>query len=290
MLAALAAAAAAVSIQSPAPVQALAADGYRAAYVAGFSARDCNRVYVWNVRTSGVVKLGRRTHCDQTSTGNAVRSLALAGTRALWIHFAGGNRRQWTLWTATTSRPAPILLRSLELDVDDPAPFVLGEGDASVLGEILPYAAGETVFALRVNGARAFSWRAPARVTALGAGDGELAVATADGSVTVLDAAGRVVRRSEGASAPSAVFVTGKSVLVQRGRALEQLPSGRVFTLPGGARLQDGRGDAAVYVRLGVVHQLNLASGQHSQLARGELGQLEPGRTYTASGRTVTVR
>jgi hypothetical protein len=290
MLALLAIVATVLTIQSPARVQALGADGTRVAYAAGFSSGDCNRVYVWNLLTRKTVKLGRKTHCQQTSTGNRISAVSLAGTRALWLQFQGGNRREYTLWTATPTRPAPILIRSIEVDVDDPAPIVIGEGDASRNGDILPYATGATVTALRANGSRALRWEAPARVTALAATGGELAVGSADGSVTVLDSRGRLLRSTPGTVTPSAVAVTGSGVVVQRGRTLEHLSTGRTFLLPAGARLQDAAGPAAAYELRGVVYRLDLLTGRRTVLARGTYAQLEPGRTITASGRVVTAR
>src|SRR5687768_11535591 len=87
------------SVSAPAPVQAIAFDGPRVAYAAGRTARDCNRVYVWNLTTRAVSRLERKTHCEQTSTGNGVAALSIAGTRVLWLAYAGGNFRDWSLWT-----------------------------------------------------------------------------------------------------------------------------------------------------------------------------------------------
>ncbi|MBA3432517.1 MAG: hypothetical protein H0U08_00315, partial [Actinobacteria bacterium] len=60
------------SVTAPAAVQALAFDGPRVAYAAGRTASDCNRVYVWNLTTRAVTRLGRKAHCVQTSTGNGI--------------------------------------------------------------------------------------------------------------------------------------------------------------------------------------------------------------------------
>src|SRR4029450_13154471 len=84
-----------------------------------------------------------------------------AGNRALWLHFVGGNQRDWSVWTASTTRLLPRRLAATTVDVDSPAPMVVGHGDASRFGELLPYAVGRNVIALRVNGARALSWLAP---------------------------------------------------------------------------------------------------------------------------------
>ena len=70
---------------------------------------------------------------------------------------------------------------------------MIGQGDSSTLGDLLPYAVDRTVVALRVDGSRRFAWTAPARVIALSALNGELAVATEGATVTILDAGGRVL-------------------------------------------------------------------------------------------------
>jgi hypothetical protein len=288
----LAGAATVRSVTAPAPVLALAQDGRLIAYAAGRSARDCNRVYVWNLSTRGVSKLGRRTHCVETSTGNAIGSLAIAGKRVLWLHYAGGNRRTYTIWTATTTRPLPRLLASREVDVDDPAPLVVGDGDDSRLGSILPYASGRDVIALRADGARRFSWRAPARVVALSALDGELAVATENGDVTVLDASGRVVSTQSFGAGVRAVKLTGNGILAQVGSTLELRRGGEIrkLALPRGARLTDALADRALFVVGQQARDVRFAGGAQRLIALGSHVEAELGTVAVARGRTVTAR
>lgn len=279
------------SITAPAPVTTLAADGARIAYAVGFSTRDCNRVYVWNLGTRGVTRLGRKTHCERTSTGNAVAAVSIAGTRVLWLHYVGGNTRDWTLWTATTTNPEPHRLRLVSREADEPAPIVIGEGDSSRLGDILPYAVDRTVVALGANGARRFSWTAPARVVALAAKDGELAVASQGGVVTVLDGSGRVIRREVFGKEIEALRITGDSLAVQHGRTLE-LRGGRIalYSLIAGVQLADADGNRAVLVGGGKVRTFDLRSGQGGIAAAGSLAQIEGAGLSVASGRTVSVR
>lgn len=279
------------SVTTPAPVRALELDGARVAYATGRSAHDCNRVFVWNLATRGVTRLGRRTHCEQTSTGNEIAAVSIAGTRVLWVHYAGGNIRDWSLWTATTTKPTPIRLRLLSRDVDAPAPIVIGQGDASKLGDLLPYAMDRTVVALRGDGSRRFAWTAPANVIALSALGGELAVASTGGVVTLLDARGRVLRTERFGSEIDAVRITGDALVVQRGRTLE-LRGGRtaIYSLIAGVRLADADGDRAVLVGGGKVRSFDLDSGNGGVVAPGSLAGLEGARLAAASGRTVSVR
>ena len=265
------------SVTTPATVLELAFDGSRIAYAVGRSTRDCNRVYVWDLTTRGVSRLGRKTHCEQTSTGNSIAQVAIAGTRVLWLHYAGGNLRDWSLWTATTERPSPLRLRLVTRDADDAAPIVIGDGDSGRLGDILPYAVDRTVIALRANGARRFAWTAPGRVVALSALGGELAVATAGGEVTVLDAAGRVLDNESYASEIQAVKITGNGLLVQRGRVLELRNAGTpgIWTLPPGARLEDAADARAYYVAGGTIYAQSLAGAARRIIGKGNDGAVE---------------
>lgn len=277
------------TVTAPAPVVAVGFDGTRIAYASGRSATDCNRVYVWNLSTRGVSKLGRKTHCEQTSTGNAIASVAIAGRRVLWLHYAGGNFRDWSLWTATTTKPAPSRLQLVTREADAAAPIVIGDGDAGRLGDILPYAVDRTVIALRATGARRFAWRAPARVVALTAIGGELAVATEGGGVTVLDAAGRILSEESYASEIQAVKFAGNGLLVQRGRALElrNVGGSRIWTLPPGARLVDAADARAYYVSGGRIHAQSLAGAQSRIVGSGSHGAVEGPMIATAQGRIV---
>jgi len=177
------------SFTAPAPVTALAADAARVAF-----ASDCE-VRLWTPAARRAPRLGSLP-CPRTSTGSGIAAVSLAGNRALWLHFTGGNIREWSLWTATpTSRPKR--LRFVAQDVDLPPPIVLGEGDASQFGDLLPYAVGDEVIVLRADGSRRFAWRAPGRVLDISANSGQLAVLSADGdgTLTLLDGAGSVFGR-----------------------------------------------------------------------------------------------
>lgn len=280
------------SVTAPAPVIALAADGSRVAYAVGFSRGDCNRVRLWNRNPAGVTRLGRGTSCVRTSTGTTITGLAVAGRRALWLHVTGGNIREWSLWTATGHRTGARRLRFARGDADGPAPIVLGSGDSSPVGDILPYAVGRTVTALRVRGSRRFTWTAPARVVALSANGGELAVAAEDGTVTVLDAGGSVLVRETFGGSIDAVRIAGDALLVQSGRSLELRRGGRrsIYSLLAGVRLADAEGNRAVLVGGGKVRGLDLDSGNGSVLADGLFAELEGAVLAVASGRTVSLR
>ena len=281
------------TVTAPAPVTALAFDAGRVAFASGRSARDCNRVRVWNLVTRGVTTFPRPTSCIETSTGNGISGLAIAGNRVLWAHYIGGNFRDWTLWTATTTKPKPLRLRAVTREADDPAPLVVGDGDSGGLGGMLPYALGREVVALRTSGARRFAWTAPGHVNALSARGGELAVASAGGIVTVLEAGGDVVRSEAYAAEVQAVELTGAALLVQRGRTLELRGSGpaRTWLLPAGARLEDAQGNRAYYMAAGQIRELRLdAINRQRQLGLGSHVQVDGERLALSSGRRVLLR
>lgn len=284
------------TVTAPAPVSALAADGPRVAYATGRSASDCNRVFVWNLSTRGVSKLGRKTHCERTSTGNAISGIAIAGNRVLWAHYVGGNTRDWSLWTATTSRPAPTLLGSATVAADDSAPILVGSGNTRGADDLLSYAVRNEVTGLRSTGARAFRWRSTSTVTAIASDGGRVAVGRADGTVVLLSEFGVVYDvffEGQGASPVTALALSSGRLYVQRGNKLIFSPGDepdRTFTLPSGSRLVDAEDDRAlVVIGQGVVRQVEFRSDfvVSRSYGTGRFAQLEARYTTLASGRVV---
>ena len=277
--------AAAREIRAAGPVGALAASGAEVAYTAAHRS-GCHEVRVWDTRDRGVRRYA--SHCfASTSTGSGIAAVAVASGRALWVTYTGGNTREWSLWTKTrTSTGRRIAFASRE--ADGPAPFVLGRASTSRLGEMLPYAFDATVIALRPNGARRFSWTAAARVVDLSARDGELAVATADGVVTVLDAGGRVLGRHGFGAGLGAVELVGNGVLAQVGRTLDLRRGSerRVFRLAAGARLGGATSSTAYVVTAGAAHAYPFDGGGR-RLAAAIHVRSDGSRVVLASGRRV---
>jgi hypothetical protein len=284
---ALQGAAGATSLTARGPVSQLAFDEGRVA----FSVQGrCGGLTVWSPVTKTRRPIGRSRACMETSTGSAIGGLTIGGRRVLWVEYTGGNIREWTLRTATTTRRWTRRLAFVARDVDEPAPIVVGDADVSKLGDLLPYAVDKNVVALHASGARRFAWTAPARVLALGARDGELAVATAGGLVTVLDASGNPVRREQYATDVDVVAISGNGLLVQRGRTLELRESGatRTWGLSRGARLQDAEGGRAYYVAAGRVRELKFTTGKDRVLARGTHARAEGRTLVVASARRIS--
>jgi hypothetical protein len=280
------------SVSTPGPVVALALDGRVAAFAEGVSNRDCDRVWLWNLQTRRVTKLGRTTPCVETSTGHGIASVAIASGRALWLHYTGGNTREWRLFTATRTSPRPRQLKLLFAEADERAPIVLGNGDSSRFGDLLPYAVDREVVILRSDGDRYFTWQAPARVVALSALFGKLAVASEGGIVTVLLRNGTVVGTEHFEGEVTAVKLSGDGVLAQIGSRLELRRNGtsRTFALPRGARLRDAISDRALFVAGGQIRQLSLATGAQRALGPGVDVDAQLSTVVIATGRRVTAR
>jgi hypothetical protein len=150
----------------------------------------CGAVTLWRPVAGASVAFPRTpTLCPQTSTGTAIAGVETSGGRVLWLSYAGGNIREWSLYTATTTGRKARLLRFVPRDVDAAPGIVLGRADE----DSLPYAVDQNVVVLGANGARRYAWTAPARVAALSAGFHRVAVLLDTGDVYVLSAAGSVL-------------------------------------------------------------------------------------------------
>src|SRR5581483_9619271 len=257
-LLALAALAVSPHVTTASPVTALAVAADRVAYATA----DC-RVHLWDLRARRVTTFRPGPACERTSTGTGVSAISVAGSRVLFLHYTGGNIREWSLWTATPSSPTPRQIAFATTDPEAAPPIVLGSG--------LAYAVGPTVTVLRPDGSRASRWSAPAVVSALAGA----VVATADGAVYR-----NGTRLATFAQAPSAIAVSRSGVVAQVGRTLETAI--RTFTLARGTRLAGVDGD-------GAVRTVDVATGAGALVARGSLAAASGGRVVTATGRRVTV-
>jgi hypothetical protein len=268
---------AAATITAPAPVTALSANGGALAYATAWTKRACERVWFHG-------KAFPTGQCPAVSTGRGVAGVAVAGSRVVWLAYAGGNIREWSLLTATTTRPQPRLLRFVARDVDLPSPIVLGSS-----GGVVPYAVGRSVVALNPKGSRAFAWTAPADVRALASSGPSVAVVV-DGGKAYVVRGGAIVRTVAFDGEADAVALAGSTLVLQRGRILDLRVSStsRTWTLPASARLQDASATEALYVAGGKVHALRFADGSDSVVAGGTLAQLDAGRTVVASGSRIS--
>lgn len=275
------------TIATTLPVQRLALTGRSVAYVADAPQETlrCARIGLWNVATGRRFAWDAKEQClDLASTGQGVWDVSVATNRLLWITYAGGNIREWTLWTATTTRRTPRKLRFVARDVDAPAPVLIGPGTA----EGIPYAVDRQIVYLGDDGRPIFrtTVESPVRQIAAGSG-GRLRVAAllADGTVLGLDEAGNeYTSEAFPPNAVTAIRVTGLGTAVQVGADVEIVPprahDGPTRTLPIAASMVDVAQGRILWTRAGYLGTTTIATGRSTRLADGSpaspvYGQLE---------------
>jgi hypothetical protein len=100
-------------------IQALAADGARAALIVGFD-RGCASVQVWEPAQRRAIELQHPCgpHSDVSRIEDTT-GVALAGNRAGWLHESGGNELEAGVMTATLARRTPVFLADVVSNADD---------------------------------------------------------------------------------------------------------------------------------------------------------------------------
>jgi len=244
LAAALAAATAAWALQSPGrtqtrggPITSLGLTHGSVAFAVGRTSSDCDHVELWNTDVKGTWRFGPARPCGDLPVFSGIGQIGVAGSRVLWISYAGGNHTDWELWTATVTRKTPRRLAFVERDTMDAAAMVVGPG----IETAVPYAVGTGVTLLGENGAPVFKWTAPTEVRSITAGAGPygwtVAALLASGDVAVLD--------GSGAPARTYTFPPGQAHWI--GLA----PAGLLVELPG-AKVEILRGAATRVVQLPV--------------------------------------
>jgi hypothetical protein len=285
------AAAADRTVTSPGQVRALARSGYSVAFLSGPYDGHCGpRVELWSLVTRGVYPLGRRPDalCRQRpSTGSGITDIAVANDRVLWLAYTGGNLHDWILYPATPTRPTERQLEFKEVDVDAPAPIVLGTGSEWVL----PYAVGSTVKVLSYNGRRQYTWQAPGQVTNLTSFGRQVAVFVRGGKCYVLSPRGAVLQTYTFPPGAVQEFALGGRGLVV------QLPGGKIevhsgtrvqrFSIPAQGKMLDYAGNILLYRLGGTLRGRFLFSGKDAALRTALFGTVETNGLSYALGTRV---
>jgi len=288
------AAAADRTVTSPGQVRALARSGYSVVFLSGPYDGHCgSRVEFWSLVTRGVQPLGRHPDLlcrDRPSTGSGITDIAVAGNRALWLAYAGGNLRDWILETATTTRPTERQLEFREVDADAPPPIVLGV--ASEL--VMPYSTGSTVKVLRANGSQAYIWNAPGRVTNSTSFNANVAVFVAGGRCYVLSRTGTVQQTYTFAPGSVQEFaLAGRGLVVQLTGGRVQIRNGstvKSLTLPRGARMLDFAEGILLYKLGRQIRARRVSTGKDAFLRNATFAVLEHnGLTYAVARRVSSV-
>jgi hypothetical protein len=289
LLVAAAGATSKVTIPARSTVTAVAADGTQTSFATTPTATDCDRVFVWQAAKRRPVQLGKKQRCKGKSNG--IAWLAMTKGRALWLTETGSPVATVRLWTASTSRPTPKALQTATRDVSAGAPEPILVGAAG--GGLLPYAVGSVVTVLRSNGSTAFTWPASSAVVATSARGSRVAVAQQGARVTVLDSGGHIVSVDLFASEVSAVALTAKGLLVQRGTTLELRRGGadaRQFPLSATGQLEDADSRWAAWSDGKLVHVVRLPDGAQVAAYPGTSASLTGNTLYVANGKTITIR
>jgi hypothetical protein len=285
------------TIVSPRPVQDLALTHRSVGYVADAPKRlECGRIGFWNTTTWTSFTVDAREACtEETSTGRGISGVSVATNRLLWLTYAGGNFREWFLWTATTTRRMPRQLRFVSRPVESPPPIVLGPGTQ----EGIPYAVDRRIVYLGDDGGPILAKAMAAPVRAL-ASDSQgrfgitVAVLLSNGEIVGLDPSGEVEFTMT--FPPGAVVAVGLDrrigLAVQVGRRVT-FPGGGV-TLPPGARMVDFGQGRVLWVRAGDLGATTVA-GETRRFVDGKpgrpaYGQIEPQGIAWSVGRAVRWR
>ncbi|HKP18378.1 MAG TPA: hypothetical protein VJT84_07855 [Gaiellaceae bacterium] len=279
------------SVRSPGAVLGLARSGFSVAFLSGPYQGHCGpHVELWNLVSRGRYRLGRHTDVvcrEGPSTGSGVTDLAVAGNRVLWLSYAGGNNRDWQLWTATTTRPLERQLEFREVDVDAAPPIVVGVGSEFVL----PYSVGSVVKVLAADGHRRYTWQAPGRVTNTTAYQSRVAVFVAGGRCFVLSPSGAVQRTyTFPVGAVKEFALSGVGLVVQLPGGKIEIRNGssvRTFSIPAQGRMLDYAEGILLYKIGTAIRARRLSTGKDVVLRHGTFGQLEHNGFSYAVGRRV---
>jgi hypothetical protein len=288
------------TIATALPVHDLALTGRSAAYVAdaGPDELRCARIGLWNTATNRRFALDAREQClEPASTGQGVWDVSIATRRVLWITYAGGNIREWTLWTATTTRRAPRQLRFVARDVDAAPPIVLGPGT----NYAVPYAVDREIVYLADDGKALFRTAVSAPVRALTSHrltrprrPADVVALLASNELIGLDETGAEVFRAAVPAGVSAIaYDDRRSILYQLGNVVHA--DREDVALPAGAVMVDASRGVILWTRAGDLGVTSMATRASRLLVDGSrakpvVGQLELGGLAWASGHQVRWR
>jgi hypothetical protein len=271
------------SVVTSLPVSDLALTGRTLAYVADHPTRlACARIGLWRPSSGQRFSIDAKEQCSElASTGQGVEDVSVATSRLLWLTYTGGNTREWSLWTATTTRRTPRRLRFVARDADAPAPIVLGPGAA----EAIPYAVDAELVYLANNGRALFRRTLEAPVRALASHPlirryGATVVALlASNELVGLDGTGSEVFRVAVPPGVTAIAYDDRNAVVyQLGNVVHA--DGADIVLPRGASMVDAARGQILWTRAGDLGVTAIGTGASRRLvvgsrARPVHGQLE---------------
>lgn len=230
---------------------------------------ECFHAEFWNAATNKATHLGKRVACQAPG---GIRGPSVIGNRAVWATNVGGNLRDWTVWTATTTSPVPRALATVQgIAADDPDPVVIGRAGAGIVA----YAVGPNVTALRANGTTAWKQTATAAVRVIASGDtpgyaGVTGMIAADGSAAILDATGKVIVKGISSGATDECLMKSAAVGMAPGLIVYTRTSPATqFAVPKQAKLLGCAAGIVIY-RVGpTIKGIRLSTGKMAALLSG---------------------
>ncbi len=260
------------TLTAAAPVSAISLTNRVVSYAVGRTPQNCGSVVLWNTPRRGRWTFGSRTilGCEENPSGGfGIPSVAVSGTRVVWLTRIGGNITDWQLWTATPTRRVARRLAFASSEADGPPAVVLGPGT----NDGIPYAVEHTLTFLGPSGRRLFRTTvdSPVRLVTSGNGVGaaRVLVALADGKVVLLSKSGVALRTDEYAAGEVRAIALGLvGPLVQVGSTVNVGPfaGGTKVTLPAGALMLDYRQGSIVYRKGTQVRARKVATGDDTLL------------------------
>ena len=277
-----------------APIAALSVTGRSVTYAVADNASksDCAHAFIWHTAGGSIGKwrFGKATNepcVEGPSTGDGISAVAMSAERSLWIQYAGGNLRDWQLFTATRTKTKPKQLAFVEQDVDLPSPIVVGQG----MQDGVPYAVNANLTFLGDNGAAIFKWTAPAAVKLVASGSGpngsEVAAFLSNGTLDLLSHSGQVVQSYTYAPGELTALYLGPAGVVAQDGSSVQIREGaamQTVTLPAKAQMI-GYGQGEIFYSLaGAIHALKTSTSTDSLLVAATPGKTTIAAYATAGG------
>jgi hypothetical protein len=304
------------------PVLALAADGGRAAFIVQGRVRECWSVMVWEPARGRIDQLQSAARCEASDRPNrrGTPTVALAGPRAAWLQYSGGNTLETMVYSASTTQRSRSLLAWGNAHDGRVGTFARSPaGDGSLLAftvekncsidydpYVCPPGRGErdivesTIW--RVTGGRGFCLNRPRECSRVATADSELRVLAVDAGrivartergLSVLDAAGRTLHELE--VTPDGAALSGNRLAVRTADAVEvyDLRTGTQsarFVVAQNVKLADLEGDILVTTAGGAATLRRLGRNRMFTFrARGvALAQIERPGLFLAGARGVT--
>lgn len=270
-------------------IEALAMDGPRVAYAVSSDPSLCHKLFVWNVRTGGgMLVSGLRTGtCGSDEPhGQAIREVAIAGSRLAWIRtIAGNTEADDYLYTAPVSRPKEKRLATAVRTGDSSGTLVgswigglVGSGTTLEVNTWTTDATGAvTRGALRSVSSERLTTVATgaATISARSADLGRITVLRSDGSVGLYSEAGRLLRTFSPGRVKEIALRKDYLVVLTEAKALAiyNVNTGGLVRNVAGGRRRGASGRALRHGRLRHLADRARAEADHGQGRRARDGQ-----------------